>query len=239
MRLVSMEILLIGRIINHVLLFSPLKLRLVDVLNIARSCWKYGEVHQDYEGVSMGAVNYCAKHQVKSCAGSVYQKTYAPLIRSVSNYCGSLGSDMVDNDEYYQRWMHVDPSTDEPDLRYLDVIQGSISYKVRFPEAYHRKFWERYCRELNRDRLKTDFELEKLQKKSYEKFLLEFEKFVSSRRDIQELDFDAQLDMYYTFYHKKDYEQRMNYERLRLSKKRSELMTKYFNHKKDIPYEHF
>lgn len=235
-----MATLLTGRIIeNHVLFFSPNKLRLSDVLFIARSCWPYGNVQQDDQGVRMGAVNYCAKHQVKSCAGSVFQKNNAPIIRCVSNWCGSIGADMTKNDEYYNLWLQTDPATGEPNHRYLEVTQGSINYKVAFPAAYHRKFWERYCKETGRDVLKTDVELENLQRKSFEKFLLEFEKFVHSQPGLVNFTLEDQIDLYYTYYHKKDYQQRSNYERLRQSKKLSELQEKYNFNKKSIPYEHF
>lgn len=233
-----MVILQTGRIIDHVLLFSPLKLNLRTVLLMARSVWPYGNVQQDKEGVSMGAVNYCAKHQVKSCKGSNYQNFHSPIFRILSNYNGGLGCDMV-NEENYNRWLSFDPVSEEYNKRFLEVVQGSIKYKVSFPRVYHRKFWKRFCEEHKREILLSDSELENLIVKNYKKFVENLNIFINFQPELRYMTLDEQINLYYVYFHQRDFEKRSEYERTRINKKRSELIKKYNLNLKDISYEHF
>lgn len=233
-----MEILLIGRIIDHVLFFSDLKINLERVLRLARSVWPYGNVQQDKQGVRMGAVNYVAKHQVKSCQGSDFQKRNGKIFRLLSLKDGSIGSKIAESEIGYNRYFHTDQNG-EFDQRYFENVQGTIVYKVPIPEAYRRKYWNRYCEFYGRDKNLTDSEIDRITERSGKKFFSGFEKFLSCHSDVRNMDFEVQLNLWYLSMSRDDYIQRMDYEDKRVKKKKSDLYKKYSLTLNSIPYEHF
>ena len=210
----------------HGLLFFPIKVHRQDVINLIRECWHYGnaDVAQDCRDA---AVNYVAKHQIKSDEGSTFQRRFAPIFKSVSTYRGGLGSNLKYDESNYTRYLHTDENGDY-DQRWFEVVDNKgITYKFQMPRFLSAFFRRRWAEENNHTIGLDDDEIAKLSEKTAEKFFLEFTKFVSCTPDIQHLSEMEQRTEFYRYGKQKSYLQRRSYEVKRYSIKKCKMLRKY------------
>lgn len=219
---------------HHALLFFPLKMRRVDVQMLCRHCWKFGNVDVGKD-CRDAAINYVAKHQVKSCQGSALQRQLRPICKYVSRYNGGIGRSMINDASLYYDYCHTAPEynaitntySDEFDKRVIRVQQGTQEFVVSMPRWLTKHFRERYARENNLTvNLEYD-ELRQLEKKSFENFFVNFETYRILHPEICSHDYDVQVQLYYTSMFYDDFKHRQDYEKARFAKKKSKLQLKY------------
>lgn len=221
----------------HALLFFPINLHKRDVEILIRSCWHYGNSNVA-DDCRDAAINYVAKHQVKSDCGSTFQRRFAPIFKSVSTYRGGIGYNLSKDISNYTRYIHKDDN-DEFDQRFFEVVDGSgRCYKIQFPRFLSRIFRKRYAKEQGITENLTDDELKKLSEKTTEIFCTELIKFISCEPDLKEMPLDLQTFEFYRHGKQQDYKDRQKYEITRFNKKRVSLLKKYgftLNNNSDEP----
>ena len=104
----------------HLLVFFPVKLHRRNVVDMFNVLWKYGRVDVGHD-VRTEAINYVAKHQVKSCSGSAVQRKFCPIKRIVSRKYGGIGRGMYTDESLYHRYIHTVEKT---------VKVGKDTYKI-------------------------------------------------------------------------------------------------------------
>lgn len=197
----------------HCIIFSPVELHLPDWQRLISDCWKFGK-YDIQLNVGSAAINYVAKHQVKTCAGCEIQQKEAPIFKIVSRYKGGLGYNMKDDETLRNTYFD-----DEKD-NVIDVLQGNITYKVAFP---------RYLlKHLHKENL-TETELSNLSNVSRENRDKQVSEILVFRPDLVvykengDYDYDETIKKVRQFTSKRDKFQRENYERAKKLKKVTQL----------------
>ena len=210
----------------HGLLFFPIKVHREDVINLIRDCWNYG--HADVaKDCRDAAVNYVAKHQVKSDEGSTFQRRFAPIFKSISTYLGGIGSNLKLDESYYNRYLHTDENG-EFDQRFFEVVDNSGHlYKIQFPRYLSTYFRKRWAKEHDHTIGLDDDEVAKMSEKTCRKFCVEFLKFVSCTPEISNLSTMEQRTDFYRYGKQKSYLNRRKYEIKRYSIKKMKMLRKY------------
>lgn len=210
----------------HALLFFPISIHRQDVIKMCQELWPYGHVDVAKD-CRNAAVNYVAKHQVKSDSGSTFQRRFSPIFKSVSTYKGGIGCNLKYDESNYTRYKHVDINN-EFDQRYFTVIDSQgHEYKIQFPRFLSNYFRKRYAAEKGITENLTDEELNDLSKKTKEIFCKEFIKFISCAPDLNNATRDTQLMEFYRSAKHADYMQRKSYETKRYNQKKMTLLKKY------------
>ena len=92
----------------HILIFSPVDWRVSDYNLMFKSIWKYGNVDIEVPDSDAAVINYLAKHQVKSCAGSKEQQKESPIFKRTSRYRGGIGYSMRNDITLRHRFFNDD-----------------------------------------------------------------------------------------------------------------------------------
>lgn len=117
----------------HSLFFIPEKISEMDIANLLKTCWSYGNIYVGYS-VEVAAINYVAKHQVKDCLGSEFQQKVAPIFARSSRYNGGIGYDLRYDPTILYKYENME--TEEQSIRIED---GCHEYYFSFPR-YVKKF---------------------------------------------------------------------------------------------------
>lgn len=144
----------------HGVILFPREVHYFDVLRMISDSWDKGNV--DVQSVeTKGACNYVAKHQVKDCEGSDFQKKVSPIFSIRSIYEGGLGRSLKDDKVMKNRYLDS-LVTHDKSLCYYSVYQDDKEYKIAIPR-YLIKEWHpsrfdedelSFAQELSFDNLK-------------------------------------------------------------------------------------
>lgn len=121
----------------HGCIMLPRDVSHMDFVNLVRRNWvdEFGKEIgctniQPIE--TLGACNYVAKHQVKECDGSEFQKFVSPIFARYSIYGGGLGRILKNDDKMRRRYLNFLKTRDRSNL-YYTVYQGGNEFKIAIP----------------------------------------------------------------------------------------------------------
>lgn len=204
----------------HLLIFSPVPFTLIDYQNIFKKIWRYGNVDVAADG-NAAIINYLAKHQVKSCCGTLAQQKVSPIFKRTSKYGGGLGRTMKNDLILRHRFF-----SDDDDKKFLEVQQGEIIYKISYPRFLIRHY---------RQRTLEEWELSNLAFQSRKRFYDDIDLALISHPELKNIDRDVEILQVIKFRRSEDFKARKKYE----FKRKLVKINKLINNQKRINYEHF